>query len=336
MTQVSYENAGVSREVSENAKDSIKAFARTTHSKNVLKEIGLFSGFYDLDLKKFKRPILASSIDGVGTKVKIAQMMGVYDSIGRDLVNHCVNDIMVCGAEPLFFMDYLAADKLHVKVIEEIVKGISDACKDAGCALLGGETAEMPGVYAPDNFDVAGSIVGVVEFDKIIDGSQIKPDDFLIGVASNGLHTNGYSLVRKVFFENSDYSVTMRLDETQSTLGEELLRIHRSYQRLIEKIKNSEGLHGIAHITGGGIVGNTARLLKDDLELQIDWSAWEMQAIFKIIQKEGNIPDSEMRKVFNLGVGLVLVVNTGTVESFLNACKTTSEQAFVIGSVTKK
>ena len=336
MTQVTYENAGVSREVSENAKDSIKAFAKTTHSKNVLKEIGLFSGFYDLDFKKYKRPILVSSIDGVGTKVKIAQMMGVYDSIGRDLVNHCVNDIMVCGAEPLFFMDYLAADKLHVKVIEEIVKGISDACKDAGCALLGGETAEMPGVYAPDNFDVAGSIVGVVEFDKIIDGSQIKAGDCLIGVASNGLHTNGYSLVRRVFFENSDYSVTMRLEETQSNLGEELLRIHRSYQRLIEKIKNSEGLHGIAHITGGGIVGNTARLLKDDLELQIDWSAWEMQAIFKIIQKEGNFPDSEMRKVFNLGVGLVLVVNTGTVESFLNACKTTSEQAFVIGSVTKK
>jgi len=263
-------------------------------------------------------------------------MMGVYDSIGRDLVNHCVNDIMVCGAEPLFFMDYLAADKLHVKVIEEIVKGISDACKDAGCALLGGETAEMPGVYAPDNFDVAGSIVGVVEFDKIIDGSQIKAGDCLIGVASNGLHTNGYSLVRRVFFENSDYSVTMRLDETQSTLGEELLSIHRSYQRLIEKIKNSEGLHGIAHITGGGIVDNTSRLLRDGLELQVDWSTWEMQAIFNIIQTEGNIPDSEMRKVFNLGVGLVVVVNTDTVESFLNACKTASEQAFVIGSVTKK
>ena len=263
-------------------------------------------------------------------------MMGVYDSIGRDLVNHCVNDIMVCGAEPQFFMDYLAADKLHVNVVEEIVKGISGACKDAGCALIGGETAEMPGVYAPDNFDVAGSIVGVVEFDKIIDGSQIKEGDCLIGVASNGLHTNGYSLVRKVFFENSDYSVTMRLDETQSTLGEELLRIHRSYQRLMEKIKNSEGLHGIAHITGGGIVDNTSRLLRDGLELQVDWSTWEMQAIFKIIQREGNIPDSEMRKVFNLGVGLVLVVNTDTVESLLNACKTASEQAFVIGSVTKK
>ncbi len=336
MTQVTYENAGVSREVSENAKDSIKAFAKTTHSKNVLKEIGLFSGFYDLDFKKYKRPILVSSIDGVGTKVKIAQMMGVYDSIGRDLVNHCVNDIMVCGAEPLFFMDYLAADKLHVKVIEEIVKGISDACKDAGCALLGGETAEMPGVYAPDNFDVAGSIVGVVEFDKIIDGSQIKAGDCLIGVASNGLHTNGYSLVRRVFFENSDYSVTMRLDETRSTLGEELLRIHRSYQRLIEKIKNSDGLHGIAHITGGGIVDNTSRLLRDGLELQVDWSTWEMQAIFKIIQREGNIPDAEMRKVFNLGVGLVLVVNTDSIESILNDCKTASEQAFVIGSVTKK
>ena len=336
MTQVTYENAGVSREVSENAKDSIKAFAKTTHSKSVLEKIGLFSGFYDLDFKRYKRPILVSSIDGVGTKVKIAQMMGIYDSVGRDLVNHCVNDIMVCGAEPQFFMDYLAADKLRENVVEEIVKGIAGACKDAGCALIGGETAEMPGVYAADNFDVAGSIVGVVEFDKIIDGSQIKAGDCLIGVASNGLHTNGYSLVRKVFFENNDYSVTMRLDETQSTLGEELLRIHRSYQRLIDKIKNSEGLHGIAHITGGGIVDNTSRLLGDRLELQVDWSTWEMQPIFQIIQREGNISDLEMRKVFNLGVGLVLVVNTDTVESFLNACKTTSDEAFVIGSVIKK
>jgi len=336
MTQITYENAGVSREVSESAKDSIKTLARATHSKNVLKEIGLFSGFYDFDFKTFKRPILVSSIDGVGTKVKIAQMMGVYESIGRDLVNHCVNDIMVCGAEPLFFMDYLAADKLHVNVIEEIVKGISEACQDSGCALIGGETAEMPGVYAPGNFDVAGSIVGVVEFDKIIDGSQIKPSDCLIGVASNGLHTNGYSLVRKVFFENNHYSVTTRLDETQSTLGEELLRVHRSYHGLMGKIKNSEGLHGIAHITGGGLVDNISRLLKEGLDLQIDWSAWEMQPIFKIIQKEGNIPDSEMRKVFNLGVGLVLVVNPDTVESFLNACKTASEQAFVTGSVIKK
>ncbi|TDJ01849.1 MAG: phosphoribosylformylglycinamidine cyclo-ligase [Caldithrix sp.] len=336
MTQVTYENAGVSREVSENAKDSIKAFARTTHSKNVLKETGLFSGFYALDFKKFKRPVLASSIDGVGTKVKIAQMMGVYDSIGRDLVNHCVNDIMVCGAEPLFFLDYLAADKLHVNVIEEIVKGISVACKDAGCALIGGETAEMPGVYAPDNFDVAGSIVGVVEFDEIIDGKQIKPGDCLIGVASNGLHTNGYSLVRKVFFEKSDYSVTTPLEETQSTLGEELLRVHLSYHRLIGKIKSSEGLHGIAHITGGGIVDNTSRLLREGLDLQIDWSAWEIQPIFKIIQKEGNISDSEMRDVFNLGVGLVLIVDTNTAESFLGACRNLDEQAFVIGSIINK
>jgi len=336
MTQITYEDAGVSREVSENAKDSIKAFAKATHSKNVLKEIGLFSGFYDLDFKKFEHPILASSIDGVGTKVKIAQMMGVYDSIGRDLVNHCVNDIMVCGAEPLFFMDYLAADKLHLNVIEEIVKGISDACKDAGCALIGGETAEMPGIYAPDNFDVAGSIVGVVEFDEIIDGRRIKAGDCLIGVASNGLHTNGYSLVRKVFFENNRYSVATRLEETQSTLGEELLRVHRSYHGLIGKIKSSEGLHGIAHITGGGIVDNTSRLLRDGLDLQIDWSAWEIQPIFKIIQKDGSISDSEMRDVFNLGVGLVLIVDSNTAESFLAACHNSDEQVFVIGSVIKK
>lgn len=335
MTQVTYENAGVSREVSDNAKASIKTFAKATHSKNVLKEIGLFSGFYDLDFKRYKRPILVSSIDGVGTKVKIAQMMGVYDSIGRDLVNHCVNDIMVCGAEPLFFMDYLAADKLHVNVVEEIVKGISSACKDAGCALIGGETAEMPGIYAPNNFDVAGSIVGVVEFDEIIDGSQIKPGDCLIGVASDGLHTNGYSLVRKVFFENNQYSVASHLKETRSNLGAELLKTHRSYHGLIRRIKNSEGLHGIAHITGGGIVDNTSRLIRSGLDLQIDWSAWEIQPIFKIIQGEGKISDSEMRAVFNLGVGLVLIVDSNTTEFFLSACRDLGEQAFVIGSVKK-
>ncbi len=336
MTQVTYENAGVSRAVSENAKSSIKALARSTHSKNVLKEVGLFSGFYDLDFKKYRRPILVSSIDGVGTKVKIAQMMGVYDSIGHDLVNHCVNDILVCGAEPLFFMDYLAADKLHVNVVEELVKGIADACKDTGCALIGGETAEMPGTYAPDNFDVAGSIVGVVEFDKIIDGSQIKSGDCLVGVASNGLHTNGYSLVRKVFFEKSNYSLKTRLDETRSTLGEELLKVHKSYHALIGQIKTFEGLHGIAHITGGGIIDNTTRLLRDGLDLQINWSAWEVPSIFKIIQKEGNISDSEMREVFNLGIGLVLIVDSRKMESLLTACHDSGDRAFLIGSVVKK
>ena len=194
----------------------------------------------------------------------------------------------------------------------------------------------MHGIYAPDNFDVAGSIVGVVEFDEIIDGRRIKAGDCLIGVASNGLHTNGYSLVRKVFFENNRYSVATRLEETQSTLGEELLRVHRSYHGLIGKIKSSEGLHGIAHITGGGIVDNISRLLRDGLDLQIDWSAWEIQPIFKIIQKDGSISDSEMRDVFNLGVGLVLIVDANTAESFLAACHNSDEQVFVIGSVIKK
>lgn len=336
MAQVTYSEAGVNLDVSGQAKESIKELAKWTHTSAVLKEIGLFSGFYALDLEKYKRPILVSSIDGVGTKVKIAQMMGVYNTIGRDLVHHCVNDIMVCGAEPLFFMDYLAADKLETKVVGAIVEGIANACKEADCALIGGETAEMPGIYAKDNFDVAGSIVGVVEFDRIIDGSKIQAGDCIIGVASNGLHTNGYSLVRKVFFEINKYSVTRYLEETQSALGEELLRTHRSYKRLIDSVKELDGLHGIAHITGGGIVGNTTRLLTDDLGLQIDWSVWEVPPIFQIIQKEGNIPDSEMRNVFNQGVGLVLIAESSQADSILESCQAAGEQAFVIGTIEKK
>lgn len=226
MMHISYKSAGVDRDLGEKAKQSIKEMARSTYSNNVLKEIGLFGGFFNLDLEEFKQPVLVSSIDGVGTKIKIAQMMDIYHTIGEDLVNHCVNDILVCGAEPLFFLDYLAAAKLNVKIVEGIVQGISRACKQAGCALIGGETAEMPGIYAENNWDLAGSIVGLVEKDAIIDGSKITVGDVLLGIGSNGLHTNGYSLVRKIFFEKKKYRITQYFDEIRSTLGEELLKIH--------------------------------------------------------------------------------------------------------------
>lgn len=336
MTELAYQKAGVNIALAKNAKDKIKKLARSTHTKNVLKEIGLFSGFYELDLEKYKRPVLVSSIDGVGTKVKIAQMMGVYDTIGMDLVNHCVNDIIVCGAEPIFFMDYIAADKLDMNVVQEIVQGISAACKDANCALVGGETAEMPGVYLHKNFDLAGSIVGVIEKSEIIDGSKVKTGDVLIGVASNGLHTNGYSLVRKVFFEDHKLQATDYLSETQSTLGEELLKTHRSYLDLIKTLKTNPGLHGIAHITGGGIVGNTTRILRDGLTIDLNWSAWEWPAIFKILQKRGSISDREMQQVFNLGIGLVIVGEEKQANSILNICQSNGEDGYIIGSVVSK
>ncbi|MFQ5824511.1 MAG: phosphoribosylformylglycinamidine cyclo-ligase [bacterium] len=336
MTKVTYKEAGVDVAVSDKAKENIKGMVRSTFSKNVLKDIGLFGGFYELDIKKLKQPVLVTSIDGIGTKIKIAQMMGIYHTIGEDLVNHCVNDLMVCGAEPIFFLDYLAADKLNIEIVQEIVQGISRACKNNTCVLIGGETAEMPGVYAENNWDIAGAIVGLVEKNAIIDGSKIQAGDALIGITSNGLHTNGYSLARKIFFEIKNYNVNCFIEETQSTLGEELLRPHRSYQNLINKTKSIESLHGISHITGGGIVGNTKRLLRKNLDLKINWSAWEVPPIFHIIKREGKVLESEMRNVFNLGIGLILIVKEESTDEFLNLFRENREESYVIGSIIPK
>ncbi|MFQ5751618.1 MAG: phosphoribosylformylglycinamidine cyclo-ligase [bacterium] len=336
MTEITYKNAGVNRALGDKIKDSIEGIVQNSYSEQVLKGIGLFSGFYVLDLQHYKQPVLVASIDGVGTKVKIAQMMGVHSTIGEDLVNHCVNDIMVCGAEPLFFLDYIAADKLEGKMVREIISGISNACKCAGCALIGGETAEMPEVYTKNNFDIAGSIVGVVEKDAIIDGSKIEAGDVLIGIASNGLHTNGFSLVRKIFFGIKNYKITHYFEDLQSSLGEELLKIHRSYRVLIQKVRNLESLHGIAHITGGGIIGNTSRLLKKDLSVHINWSVWEKPPIFNRIQTEGNISNLEMQQVFNLGIGLVLIVKKESVDHIFVICESTGEKAYLIGSIIQK
>jgi phosphoribosylformylglycinamidine cyclo-ligase len=336
MEKITYKQAGVDQTLGERAKESIKEMARSTFSKNVLAEIGLFGGLFELNSSSIKQPVLVSSMDGVGTKIKIAQLMGVYQSIGEDLVNHCVNDVMTCGADPLFFLDYLAADKLNVEIVQEIVQGLSRACKNAGCSLIGGETAEMPGIYVENNLDIAGCMVGLVEKNEIIDGRKIQAGDILIGIGSNGLHTNGYSLARKIFFELQKYSVSHYLEETRSTIGEELLKTHRSYQSLVKKVRQFEDLHGIAHITGGGLVANIKRLLRDNLEVRIDWQAWEVPAIFQVIQREGKVPASEMREVFNLGIGLVLIVHNKSVDTFLNHCKISGEQFCTIGLIIKK
>jgi len=332
----SYKDSGVDLERSDQAKAAIKAHVKSTYTESVLHDIGLFSGFFRFDADKYKNPVLVSSIDGVGTKVKIAKMMGVYDTIGADLVNHSVNDIMVCGADPLFFMDYIAADELSPEMVSGVVEGMAAACKGAGCALIGGETAEMPGVYTEHSFDLAGTIVGAVDRDRIIDGSNIVPGDVLVGVTSNGIHTNGYSLVRKIFFENGRYAVEHQFDELDMTLGTELLKIHKSYYKLIRAVRESDGLKGISHITGGGIVGNTTRLLPSGCKVVIDWQSWDWPPIFKIIKKAGEVSDAEMRNVFNLGIGLVLIVAKQDVDRILEICASVQEQAILIGSVVEE
>ncbi len=301
-----YKAAGVDIEAGEKTVDKIKAYAKSTFNKSVLADIGLFGAFYEPDFSDYKNPVLVSSVDGVGTKLKIAIEMDKHDTIGQDLVNHCVNDIAVCGAKPLFFLDYYATGKLNPDKAADVVKGFSIACKENDCALIGGETAEMPGLYDEKDYDVSGTIVGVVDKSKIIDGKKIQKGDLLIGFPSTGLHTNGYSLARKVLLEK--YKVTDYVDGIKNTLGDELLKIHKSYLQLIITLKNSVDVKGLSHITGGGIVGNTSRIIPAGLNLQINWGNWEMPAIFKLIQQTADISNEEMRKVFNCGIGLIAVV----------------------------
>lgn len=326
-----YKSAGVDLEAGDETVRRIKVYAKSTFNKNVLSDIGLFGGFFKLDLKKFKQPVLVSSVDGVGTKLKVAFGMNVHNTVGQDLVNHCVNDIAVCGAEPLFFLDYLAFGKLNPDVAENIIRGFSAACRQNGCALIGGETAEMPGLYSENEYDMSGTIVGIVDKSKIINGKKIKKGDVLIGFTSNGLHTNGYSLARKILF--SKYNLNDKPAGFAETIGEELLRVHRSYMSLIKILKSKINVKGFSHITGGGIIGNTKRILPEGLKLNIDWNAWELPAIFRLIQETGNVVDEEMRSVFNLGVGLIAVISKKDTEKILKITEAVKEKAFVIGEV---
>jgi phosphoribosylformylglycinamidine cyclo-ligase len=327
-----YEDAGVSIKAGEETVDKIKSYAKSTFNKSVLADIGLFGAFFQPDLTNYKEPVLVSSVDGVGTKLKIAIELNKHDTIGQDLVNHCVNDIAVCGAEPLFFLDYMAFGKLDTVVAAEIVKGFSIACKENGCALIGGETAEMPGVYQIGDYDLSGTIVGIVEKSEIIKGDKISAGDVLIGVPSTGLHTNGYSLARKVLLEK--YKLKDKIPSLKKTLGEELLSTHRSYLQLIKTLKSRVEVKGLSHITGGGIIGNTKRILPKDLKLNIDWSSWDVPSIFKLIQSAGEISDDEMREVFNMGLGLVIIISKKKVGSALKLANEINEQFIVIGEVS--
>jgi phosphoribosylformylglycinamidine cyclo-ligase len=326
-----YEDAGVSIKAGDQTVDQIRNYAKSTFNKSVLTDIGLFGAFFQPDISDYREPVLVSSVDGVGTKLKVAIQMNKHDTIGQDLVNHCVNDIAVCGAEPLFFLDYMAFGKLDPQTASEIVKGFSIACKENGCALIGGETAEMPGVYQIGDYDLSGTIVGIVEKSKIIKGEKIISGDKLIGIPSTGLHTNGYSLARKVLLEKYNLNDTIPL--LKRNIGDELISIHRSYLHLVRKIKSKIELKGMSHITGGGIVGNTKRILPDGLRLKIEWKNWEVPEIFKLIQKTGEISNEEMREVFNLGIGLIFIVSQKDVNSILNLCTESGENPVLVGEV---
>jgi len=326
-----YESAGVSIKEGDETVKKIKSFAKNTFNKNVLSDIGLFGGFYELDLNEYKNPVLVSSVDGVGTKLKIAFAINRHNTVGQDLVNHCVNDIAVCGAKPIYFLDYLAFGKLNSGKAAKIVEGFSIACKENGCALIGGETAEMPGLYDDEEYDISGTIVGIVDKFKIINGKNISKGNILLGFASNGLHTNGFSLARKVLLEK--YKLSDKLDGFSGTLGDELLKIHKSYFKLITYLKENINIKGLSHITGGGIIGNTNRILPENMELRVNWNAWEIPQIFKLIQKAGNITDEEMRKVFNLGIGLIAIVDKDNVEKAIELSRQINEELVVIGEV---
>jgi len=329
---ISYKSAGVDLNAGEETINRIKEHAKFTFTKNVLTGIGHFGAFFEADFSGYKNPVLVSSVDGVGTKLKIAFAMNKHNTIGQDLVNHCVNDIAVGGAKPLYFMDYLAFGKLYPEKAEQIVEGFSIACRENGVALIGGETAEMPGLYDDNEYDISGTIVGVVDKEKIINGSNVQAGNVMIGFKSTGLHTNGYSLARKVL--SAKYNWTDIPDSFENRVGDELLKVHKSYLQLIELLKSKIKIKAFSHITGGGIFGNTKRVVPKNLNMVVDWRSWEPPAIFKLIKQTGDISDEEMRKAFNLGIGLVAIVDKNDVERTLELSKTIDEAGIIIGKIT--
>lgn len=305
-----YARAGVDVDLGNRVKSRIHARVKGTHGPEVLGKIGGFGGLFRPDFRGMREPVLVSSVDGVGTKLKLAFATGRHDTVGQDLVNHCVNDIAVLGARPLFFLDYIGAERLEPAVFEQIIRGFTRACREAGCALIGGETAQMPGMYARGEYDLAGTIVGVVDRHEMIDGTRIQPGDVVLGLPSNGLHTNGYSLARKILFERMKLAPKSRLDGIAKTVGDELLRVHRNYQPLLASVPR-ELLKGLAHITGGGLVDNLPRVLPGNCDAVIDTRSWKVPPIFQILQEGGKVDHAEMYQVFNMGIGMAIVTEPG-------------------------
>jgi phosphoribosylformylglycinamidine cyclo-ligase len=330
-----YADAGVNIAVADDAKQRIRHHASRTFTSSVLGGIGGFGALFALNNKKYSEPVLVSSADGVGTKLKVAMAMGVHSTVGGDLVNHCINDILVQGAEPLFFLDYLAMGKLEPDVVEQLVEGMSRSCKKAGCALIGGETAEMPGFYAPGEYDLAGFIVGVVERKKLLTGKQVKPGDALIALPSAGLHTNGYSLARKLVFEVAKLKPETYVAEVSNKIGAELLKPHLCYAPALKEIVSRGWVSALAHITGGGIPGNLPRVLPNGVRAQIDLESWPVPPIFKYLAHLGNIDTDELLESFNMGVGMILVVPPGNVKSVEADLKKRREKFYLIGRMER-
>ncbi len=333
---LSYKDAGVDIDKANQSVDMIKKWVGMTRRPEVLTEIGSFGGLFALDTGRYKEPVLVSGTDGVGTKLKIAQMTGVSDTVGIDLVAMCVNDILVHGAEPLFFLDYIAVGKLQPEVIESLVKGVSQGCVQAGCALIGGETAEMPGLYEADEYDLAGFAVGVVERSKIIDGKKINNEDVIIALPSSGIHSNGYSLVRKVIFERAGLEIDDYIKELGKTLGEELLTPTRIYVKTVLGLLDEVEVNGMAHITGGGIVENLQRILPTGLGAVIETSQVPIPPIFDLMQNLGQIPKDEMYRTFNMGIGFVLVISPDKFSAALKHLRNKGEKPIIIGRITSQ
>jgi len=347
MKQKAYAAAGVDIDLGNKVKSTLPQLLASTHRPGVLGKVGGFGGLFALDLKRYREPVLVSSVDGVGTKLKLAFMLNRHDTIGQDLVNHCVNDIAVLGAEPLFFLDYLGTGKLEPGVFTDIVRGFAKACAENGCALIGGETAQMPGFYQPGEYDVSGTIVGVVERSRMLNGQKnVKAGDVVLGIASSGLHTNGYSLARKIFFEELKMKPASRVPGSKKPLGEELLQVHVSYGPLVQALlkrfnkpstgKNRAGsVKAFAHITGGGFVDNIPRVLPANCDVVIRKGTWDVLPIFNLIAEMGDVPEAELYQVFNMGVGMVAIVAADQAGTVLKAIQTAGHNAWAIGEVVK-
>jgi phosphoribosylformylglycinamidine cyclo-ligase len=333
--KLNYAQAGVDIKAGDEAVARIKELARSTFNSSVLSEIGSFGGFYKPDFGAMSNPVLVSSCDGVGTKLKLAFMTGKHDTVGEDLVNHCINDILVHAARPLFFLDYIATGKLKPEVIGEVVSGLARGCRNAGIALLGGETAEMPDFYTAGEYDLAGFVIGVVDQDKIVNGAAIAEGDVCIGLASNGLHTNGYSLARRVAFEAAGLKADSWVEELQCGIAPALMRVHRCYASIVFKLLDKYHIHGMAHITGGGIPGNLNRIIPDGLSAVVTRNTWPVLPIFHWLGQAGNIDPDDMYSAFNMGIGYILVVPASEADRMIDTLGIMGETGYRIGTIER-
>jgi phosphoribosylformylglycinamidine cyclo-ligase len=339
MSQKAYAAAGVDIDLGNRVKADLPRLLASTRRREVLGQVGGFGGLFKLDVNKYSKPVLVSSMDGVGTKLKIAFAMDRHETVGQDLVNHCVNDIAVLGAEPLFFLDYIGTGELKPRVFEQLMRGFATACRENRCALIGGETAQMPGFYPGGEYDVSGTIVGVVEEADILNGKSIRVGDAIIGLASSGLHTNGYSLARKILFERMKLQPNSILPELPGSLGDELLKVHLSYgpliQAVLKKFKGRRDIKGLAHITGGGFIDNVPRVLPKKCDAVIDKGSWEVLPIFQLLADRGEVAEAELYQVFNMGVGMTMIVAADQADAVLRFVRARRQTAWIIGQIAR-